>query len=403
MKPLVYTFIALLLLAFGVSAQQSAAPRISLLTAEPGPEVFELYGHQAVRVQTPEGEDITYNFGLFNFDEPNFIYRFVKGETDYMGGKMPTAEFLQSYRSRGSKVEELVLNLKPSEANRMFELLEEYVKPENATYRYKYCTNNCATRVLDIMEASLESQPKYADISPQLSTYRKEMRRYDAHYPWYVLGIDIALGNGIDKPIGPRERMYVPIELKKTVESSYLADGRPLVKDSRVLVDGEGDVTLPPTPFLLAPLFWSWIILLASLLIVYRCLRHGWAGWRWWPSIWFGLNGLLGCLSMFLIFVSVHEATSPNILGWWLNPLWFVPCVTIFLPSLRQFTRVFLTFLTVLTGAMFIAWGFGAQSSTVPLMLLCINTLVLSVSYIYTGASTHRFHGPRRGNKNTRV
>ena len=28
--------------------------------------------------------DSVWNFGIFDFREPNFVYRFVKGETDYM-------------------------------------------------------------------------------------------------------------------------------------------------------------------------------------------------------------------------------------------------------------------------------------------------------------------------------
>lgn len=383
-------FLPLLMAVSLVAHAQQAAPRISLVTADPGPEVFELYGHQAVRVQTPDGADMIYNFGLFDFNTPNFVYRFVKGETDYMAGAFPTSLFLADYESRGSRVTEQTLNLKPSEAWKMLELLQESVRPENATYRYRYCTNNCATRIVDIMEASLESKPLYpADNDSGAGTYRETMRRYDHNYPWYGLGVDVALGSGVDKPIGVRERMFVPVELRKAAAATTLADGRRLVGEEQTLVEGRGDVTLAPTPLLLTPRFWAWLLLLASLLVVYRAMRRGWSAWRWWASLWFAMTGVAGCLSMFLIFVSVHEATSPNIVGWWLNPLWLVVSVTIWMPRARNLTGSLLTMASVMAGGMLLAWNFGAQHLNTALMLLCIGTLVLSVSYILTGKRDH--------------
>lgn len=375
------------LLAFGQSA-----PRISLLTAEPGPEIYELYGHEGVRVISPDGNDIVYNFGLFDFNEPNFIYRFVKGETDYMGGVVPTPVFLSSYAERGSKVTEQVLNLTPSEALKMDSLLRNAVLPANASYRYKYCTNNCATRVVDILEQSVASPPLYPSLESAPGSYRDVMRRYDSNYPWYILGVDMALGNGIDSAIDTRQRMFVPLELHDIAASTRLADGRPLVKSENVLVQGQGDRRLGPTPFLLSPIFWAWLLLFASLLIVYNAMRRGWNVWRWWVSAWFFLTGIVGCLSWFLIFISVHEATSPNILGWWLNPLWLIPAFSLWMPGARRFTRVFLCGLSLVSAAMLLAWCFGAQQSSYSLMLFCVTTLVLSLSYALTGASTHRRH-----------
>ncbi len=395
MKMIRFLICALLLLpAFSASsappASDSPAPRISLVTADPGPEVFELYGHQAVRVQTPDGDDLIFNFGLFDFDQPGFVYRFVKGQTDYMGGISSTPHFLSAYGQRGSKVTEQVLNLTPAEAERMYSLLLDAVSPENALYRYKYCTNNCATRILDILEQSLGSEPLYPDTDAGLRSYRDVMRRYDSAYPWYAMGVDIALGSGVDSLIGPRERMFVPMQLRKAASATRLADGRPLVKEENILVQGRGDVTQPPTNFFLSPLFWAWLTLLLTLLIVYRAMRFGWHPWRWWAALWFAMTGVAGCLCIFLIFFSEHEATSPNILGWWLNPLWLIPALTIWSRRLRRLTRSVLTMLSVMGLSMLLAWNFGAQHVNMALLLLCVTTMTLSVSYALTGSSTHR-------------
>ena len=78
-------------------AQLSQTPadsvaRISLLTAAPGAEVYQLEGHSGLRM-TFDGTDVVANWGLFDFRTPNFVYRFVKGETDYCVGLMPSATY----------------------------------------------------------------------------------------------------------------------------------------------------------------------------------------------------------------------------------------------------------------------------------------------------------------------
>lgn len=361
---------------------QTPTFRVSLLTAEPGPEIFELYGHQAVRVQSLQGVDITYNFGLFDFNHPNFVYRFLKGKTDYMAGAFPTAMFLDSYVERGSRVTEQVLNLTPQEARRMVQMLDEAVMPQNTTYRYRYCTNNCATRVLDILEASLSSPVKYPDTDPQLNTYRKVMRKYDSNYPWYQMGIDIALGSSIDTIIGARERMFVPMQLQKTMTNTMLKDGRNLVSETNILVEGRGDITLPDTKFLFSPLFYAIFILTITLLNSYLVLRKRNSRNHWWTKFLWIATGIAGLLSWFLIFISEHEGTSPNIIGLWLNPFWLLPVITDSLRKLRSITRFILIPLITANAALLFITPFSLDKLDTPLIIMSITTLMVSIVYM---------------------
>ncbi len=86
------------------------------------------------------------NWGLFDFAAPNFVYRFVKGETDYLAGASSTDRFLEIYRREGRKVVEQTLDLTPEEALRVVELTYLNLRPENRVYRYNYVLDNCATR-----------------------------------------------------------------------------------------------------------------------------------------------------------------------------------------------------------------------------------------------------------------
>ena len=99
---------------------------VSLITCEPGPQIYELYGHTAIRIRHMRtGDDVAFNYGMFNFDAPNFVMRFVLGETDYMLGVYPYEDFLEEYRLRGSKVIEQTLNLTAQEKERLLRALAE--------------------------------------------------------------------------------------------------------------------------------------------------------------------------------------------------------------------------------------------------------------------------------------
>ena len=182
---------------------------ISLITCYPGADVYELYGHTMLRVQYGD-IDMVYNYGIFDFDAPNFIYRFVKGETDYKVAGYDGAYMLVGYRSR--KVVEQQLNLTRRQAMQVLLALVENARPENATYRYNYVYDNCATRPRDIIEGVLGDKLHYGEMHDTL-TFRQEMRRYNANYAWQQFGIDLVLGSGIDYTLNYREQMFVPMVL----------------------------------------------------------------------------------------------------------------------------------------------------------------------------------------------
>ncbi len=313
--------------------------RISLITCSPGGEIFELYGHAAMRVSgIKEGQrlDRVYNYGMFDFNSPGFIFRFVKGETDYYAGAMPTSYFVYSYIDRGSQVTEYPLNLTSEEAAALLSTLDHDVQPENATYRYKYFSNNCSTRLLDAVDAALGSPAAYPAATDSTLTCRELLMQYNAGYPWYQLGIDIALGSEIDRPMTARGRMFNPMELSAATQSVRRPDGTPLFGTANLLAEARGETRLPPTPWYLSPLFIFWTLsLIVDALVIYARRKHLY--FRWLFAAWGLVFGLAGSLVWFLAFISVHEATSPNPLIWWLNPLWLLLPVLIWFKRTRNF------------------------------------------------------------------
>lgn len=355
---------------------------VSLITCWPGSEIYELCGHEAIRVRGyADGHalDSVWNYGVFDFSAPNFAYRYVKGETDYLLGAYPFDFFLPEYKDTGRKVLEQDLNLTDEEALRFLRMLREEALPQNRVYRYSYISNNCATRILDRLETLAGGRIVYPD-TVRYGTYRREMRHYHKDYPWYQFGIDLALGSGLDVPVRGRDEMFVPMEMASKVEKGKLPDGRPLVRESRILNQGVENASLPPTPWYLTPLFcgsvWFLFCVGATILMARRKKVY-----RWLYCFWYGLTGLAGCLVTFLVFVSVHQATSPNVLLLWLNPLQLAAAVGVWSRKLKWMTLITIWYDIFVVGAMLIIWPFQLQSANLAFFPMMGATLVLSVAY----------------------
>ena len=174
--------ISLILLLSGSVAMANGGAddiRVSLLTARAGADIYQLEGHTALRIQSPDRGDYVINWGLFDFEAPNFVYRFVKGETDYMAGAASTDRFLEMYRREGRAVVEQTLNLTPAEKMRVIELTDRNLLPANRVYRYNYVLDNCATRPLAVIEQAIGDTLSLGVASlpaEDVSTLSKSMR-----------------------------------------------------------------------------------------------------------------------------------------------------------------------------------------------------------------------------------
>ncbi len=369
---------------------------VSLLTCDPGPEVYELCGHEAIRIRradapmpaawlaNPGAElDSVWNYGTFDFAQPNFIYRFVKGETDYMVSSYPTWMFLREYEMQGRKVTEQELRLSQAEAHDLLGMLRSNALPENRTYRYNYVKDNCATRITSMLDKASARRIVYPD-SINHGTFRRAMRAYHKDYPWYQFGIDLALGSGIDYPISGREEMFVPMEMRDKSAAAHFDDGTPLVTATRVLVPGTPDATLGPTPWWRTPLTVSWLWFAVMAIVCLRCvLKHREpVAIRVLYSLWFTLLGVAGCVVAFLVFVSEHEATAPNLLLLWLNPLQLILAVGVwFRRSLRAPTLAMAYVDIIILTILLIVWPMQAQSANAAFFPLMCITLFMAICY----------------------
>ena len=306
---------------------------VSIVTCDPGPDVYELCGHAAIRIRNA-GMDSVWNYGIFDFTSPNFIYRFCKGETDYMVYGYQFQRFMPAYVRRGSRVTEQVLDLTQDEARRLRALLQTESLPENRIYRYNYVRDNCATRPWKRVTQAVTDRDIELPDSLRYPTFRSEMRHFHRNYPWYQFGIDLVLGSGLDYPLERDEDIFAPPVLADKLAGATIG-GQPLVRETNVIFPGYADSTLPPTPWYLTPMALGIVMLALSIGTMFAYIIKK-RLWRWWIFLYFLASGIAGCIVTFLVFCSEHEATSPNMLIWWLNPLQLLIAAGIWWKSWRK-------------------------------------------------------------------
>ena len=298
--------------------------QISLLTCGPGSEVYELYGHTALRVRHEKtGADWVFNYGIFDFNAPHFTWRFMLGKADYMMGVQPFDAFLRSYRRAGRYVDEQTLNLTPVERTRLVTSLMEIWEQTGWTYRYNFLYDNCTTRAVDQIVSSLDGQVVWPDSQGKELTFRQMIHEFAAEAsPWNCFGQDLVLGAEVDRPIGVELQLFSPVYAERFLDEAYVqqTDGtrRPLVQAKHRLVEAA------PLPegggFPVSPMGMALLLLSVVGVWSYMDFRRGKPTWVI-DYVLMAVQGLTGCLVALLFFFSAHPAVDSNWLIALLNPL----------------------------------------------------------------------------------
>lgn len=389
MKRLLNFIIGLILCCTICSAQNDSiqSPRISLITCHAGSVMYELCGHTAIRIQH-DGQDWAVNYGLFEFQAENFALKFLKGETDYRVGAYPFEAFKQHYLSENRRIVEQELNLTPQQALNLTTLLQINLLPENCVYRYNYVKNNCATKPINLIEQVVNNTISFSEPNIEGAkdwTYRDEMRHFHKNYDWYQLGIDLALGSGIDYKLTTREKMFAPEALESMMHDATITDSLgnkiPIVKKETVIHEGT-PAQLPPTHLLLSPSFIFSIILVIILGISYKDFKKKQIT-KWVDSTIYGLYGLISLILCFLIFVSVNEATSPNYLILLLNPLCFIPAICVWFDKCNKIVSYFHIANIVALILLLIILISGIQVGNIAICILILISMTRSAINIY--------------------
>ena len=348
--------------------------------------VYTIYGHVALRLQDKEeGIDEVYNWGIFDFDAPNFIGKFIKGNTtDYMLGVQDTELFITQYLSEGSKVYETELNLSPVEKERICKLLEDNL--QDPYYLYNFVFDNCSTRPFELLKQAVEGQLVYPDVL--LTTRRKMVDQFAKGRPWLEFGTDVVLGKPADKEIGAEDQLFLPLYANELVKGIKIVSSngqeRNLAGEQTVYPSYVEQKSLPKFSFFLLPFFVTLAIFIITEFTCYYPKRNC-LWFRIWSTLFLAAMGLAGCLVFYLSFFSLHPLVYPNFNIMVYHPLYLLVSIPTLWIRKNLFGHLY-HLLNILVQILFILLVAWISSQVFSPCTLFLSMASMSISLRYSGA-----------------
>jgi hypothetical protein len=292
-----------------------------LLTYSPTSEVYTTFGHSSFRVYDPVNNfDVVYNYGTFNWNEPNFILNFIRGKLNYFLATQDFNRVIQVAQYRKQTLEEQIFALDQPEKQAIFDFLQNNNKPENRYYLYDFFFDNCATIMRDVVDTTFANSIAYdkAKVTKNVP-FRDLLREFTEPNPWLNFGIDLALGLPADKIATFEEQMFLPKYLNESfaVATIKTADTtKALVAKYQVLTrtpNYRENYSLSATPIIL---FW----LLFGLTVLFNFVPKNKKLENIWNGTFVFIAGIAGLILTFMWFGTDHAPTKNN-----LNILWAFP------------------------------------------------------------------------------
>ena len=376
-------FLLILLTFVGLSPAKAQFWEVSLLTADPGTELYSSFGHSAIRMREigPDGRDLVFNFGTFDFDTPNFYGKFATGKLNYMLSVATYDRFIIEYDYYKRGLREQVLDLNQDQKDFLLQHLDAQYDPARRFYKYDFFYNNCATKIRDAFEIAMGEQLVWSDSIAEEKTFRNLIDEFVLPLPWADFGIDLALGAVIDRPATELEKQFLPTYMEQAFANATIVENgvsRPLVKQSRVLLEYPKEDT-QQSLFNPTVVFWLIAVVFAALTL------YGFKKGKLMKGLdvaLFGTVGILGIVVTYLWFFTDHSATAWN----W-NILWAFPGHLVLVWGLvarpnANWISSYLLFVLGATVVVLLLWMFGLQSfspALVPILLL----LLLRANFLF--------------------
>ena len=342
--------------------------KMSILTIGEGPSLVDAFGHTAIRVKDEElKNDVVFNFGVYDFNSPNFYSNFVKGRPEYKLGIQNYYNLTQNYVRQKRYIVEHQLNLDQNSIKIIIDLLVE--KLNDPYYIYDYFRDNCTTRAADIIIDKTNNKFKDEKLeSVDIVSYRELIHGKINQNSWAALGIDLCLGAIIDKKIKTRETFFLPENLMNYLDL-YEGD---IIKRN-IIYRPESAISYReniPSPLL--------INLILSLIIVavtiFNFKRNKWN--KSLDTLIFLISGSIGILIIYLWFFSNHFAGAQNFNFLWAFPFNFALIFAIYKSKIPNWSIGFIKLLIIMIILLFLHWSTGVQKYNLTLLPIFVALLI---------------------------
>lgn len=369
----------LFLLCVTVAFSQKNIPnntQISVLTIGPGNNLNDAFGHSGIRLKTSYS-DIVYDFGRYNFEDPNFYLNFARGKLNYLQGKANYNNLVNFYKQQNRSIKEQILNLSAEEKQSVYTFLETNYAKNQGAYLYDFFYDNCATKIRDVIENATNGNIDYQlPDNYEDKTFRTLIQ--DELHPntWGSLGIDIALGAIIDRTATPREHMFLPKNIHAFYSEAKI-NNRQLVSNSKTIINS--DTKFKNGTFLLSPIF---VLSLIAILIIYITFndhkkQRRTKGLDAFIQL---ILGVIGILLTLLWFGTDHTATGYNYNLLWAFPLSLFMVIQAYKAKPKKWFIGYIKFCVLMLCLLTVHWISGVQQFAPTLIPLLI---ALFVRYIF--------------------
>lgn len=292
---------------------QNPKLRISLITCDAGDDIYTIWGHTAVRVtDSANHTDIVYNYGSFDFNTPNFVAKFMRGDLNYFISADTYTNFLNEYQYFGRDVHEQVLKLTPAEKKNWQNELQTNMLPANRFYLYNFITDNCTTRIKD----GLFKHAPINNYSIRINSFREEVvsAPYKNGLGWIGFGIDLLLGSVADESPSLIQEAFLPSLLYRKIA---LNPGMVIASNDLKYNTKPSEKSMTPISYMIAFLLFYIFVSYWNSLITQRIARI-------LDIILLLVFGIAGCLVLYMSQFSLHTACHENYNLIWLHPLYLM-------------------------------------------------------------------------------
>ena len=291
---LTFTFLSTINATFSQTAILSENAKVSVLTCGTGNESYSLFGHTAIRItDAPNFIDLVYNYGAFDFNTPNFVAKFTKGDLQYFAVTHSFNDFMNEYQYEKRAVYEQDLNIPLVLKQRLFDNLNTSLASGDSHYTYKFIDKNCTSMVVDIINKTLGTTAIVKNTDTHI-TYRTILYPYFDNHFYEKLGTSIIFGKKVDE-LGTR--IFLPLELLKSLKTIQFQNHL-LANETKILLESN-EVSQNS--------WWnnsySYLILLGFIIFINKKGVY---------QFYFLTMGLLGLFFIFIGFYSSHHELEYN-------------------------------------------------------------------------------------------
>jgi len=298
----------------------------------PGNRIYSWWGYVTLIINDKKtGQSISYDFGIFSFEDKNLIKNFIFGKPLFNCGASPSEDNINNYINLNRDVTLFTLDLPPEKKMEIQKIAKNSILPENKQFYYHFFKDNCSTRIRGIIDTVSGGQLKdhYFD-----KEFRFTLRQQIRLHTWFLPVADWSLcflaGKNTDKPNTYWNAMFLPSELAKNIDNFVFTDkngvSKKMVSNIETIYQSKGRKPVLDVPNKQWPqgLITGAIIALIIVFIYFIQAKYPAAGRKVLGATYCLCGFILGTAGLILFFMrffTSHDFTFNNDNLLFINPL----------------------------------------------------------------------------------